>query len=884
MQLERLAAALADRYHVERELGAGGMATVYLARDLRHERPVALKVLHPELGAVLGGDRFLAEIKTTAVLQHPNILQLFDSGIADGLLYYVMPFVEGETLRGRLAREKQLPVDEAVTIARGVAAALDYAHRHGVIHRDIKPENILLQDGQPLVADFGIALAVKAAGGVRLTQTGLSLGTPQYMSPEQATGERELDARSDVYALAAVTYEMLAGEPPFSGSTTQAIIAKLMTEEPRAVSVLRRAVPAQVEAAVHRALEKLPADRFATAAQFGEALMSDAKTQSRKVGTSARHTPSVFPSFRLSVLLAILAFAGLAAGFVLGRGRETKSSSSPPSQLAIVTPGFGIGMAGISRQVSIAPDGETVAYFASGTTGGGQVMLRRLDAAAPVRLQGADFVFDVQFAPDGRSLYFDGASGNMERMPLSGGARTPLPGVTASSFMAWQSDGTLWFNGAGLGLLRVPAGGGTPQERFRRDAQGRTLIIQQVLPGDREAVVVRYPSTGTAGEAMILGLADGKTTPLLEQRVVAVRYSAGSLVYVLPDATMDAVGFDPKSHRLIGEPVHLAADVSLSGTGIAQFAASANGTVVYIPAQARALVLVDRSGAARPLTDQQRNFHNPHFSPDGRRIAVDFPSQDGRDVWILDRDQGGLLTRVTFDKDGHDPFWSADGKSIAYTSQKSGDGGTWRTRPGVGGSDSIFASSKLAYTGIWLPDGKTMVTAATDLHPGSGGDIAFLRPGAPQPLEPIAATPFTEGWPAVSPDGKLLAFASDQSGRLEVYVRPLSGTGSQVQVSLDGGNEPVWGPNGKELFYRRAAGMQVDLVAATVQTAPEFRVLERKTLFPATEFDPAQPHSNYDISPDGKSFAMVRRNPSSHLVVIQNLPELMRRSARREVR
>jgi serine/threonine-protein kinase len=194
---------------------------------------VALKVLHPELAAVLGGERFLAEIKTTAHLQHPNILQLFDSGAADGLLYYVMPFVEGESLRGRLTREKQLPVDDAVAIARGVAAALDFAHRHGVIHRDIKPENILLQDGQPLVADFGIALAVKQAGGARLTQTGLSLGTPQYMSPEQATTERELDARSDIYAIGAVTYEMLGGEAPFTGTSTQAIIAKLMTEEPR---------------------------------------------------------------------------------------------------------------------------------------------------------------------------------------------------------------------------------------------------------------------------------------------------------------------------------------------------------------------------------------------------------------------------------------------------------------------------------------------------------------------------------------------------------------------------------------------------------------------------------------------------------------------------
>jgi len=247
-------AALSGRYRIERELGAGGMATVYLAHDPRHDRPVAIKVLNRDLGATLGSERFLAEIRTTARLQHPHILPLLDSGEADGLLFYVMPVVTGESLRGRLERERQLPVADAVRIAREVASALDYAHRHGVVHRDIKPENILLQDGQALVADFGIALAVQQAGGERLTQTGLSLGTPQYMSPEQAMGERTIDARSDIYALGAVAYEMLAGEPPFTGPTVQAIVARLVSEQPRALTVQRRSIPDHVETAVLRAL------------------------------------------------------------------------------------------------------------------------------------------------------------------------------------------------------------------------------------------------------------------------------------------------------------------------------------------------------------------------------------------------------------------------------------------------------------------------------------------------------------------------------------------------------------------------------------------------------------------------------------------------------
>src|ERR671913_275527 len=266
--ISKLRTSLAARYEIEREIGAGGMATVYLAKDPRHDRNVALKLLNPELGAVLGVERFLSEIQVTANLQHPNLLPLFDSGAADGLLYYVMPFVDGESLRGRLTRETQLPIDDAVAIARGIAAALDHAHRLGVIHRDIKPENVLLRDGQPVVADFGIALAVSHAGGARLTQTGLSLGTPQYMSPEQAMGERTIDPRSDIYALGAVAYEMLTGDPPFTGSSVQAVVARLLSEEPRALAIQRRSIPEHVEAAVMRALEKLPADRFASAAEL----------------------------------------------------------------------------------------------------------------------------------------------------------------------------------------------------------------------------------------------------------------------------------------------------------------------------------------------------------------------------------------------------------------------------------------------------------------------------------------------------------------------------------------------------------------------------------------------------------------------------------------
>ena len=313
-----LSAALRERYRIERELGQGGMATVYLAQDLKHDRKVAVKVLKPELAAILGADRFLAEIKVTANLQHPNLLPLFDSGEADGLLYYVMPYVDGETLRTRLEREQQLPVEETLRIAGLLAGALDYAHQHGVVHRDLKPENILLQSGQPVIADFGIALAVAHAGGSRITQTGLSLGTPAYMSPEQATGDRVIDARSDQYSLAAVLYEMLTGETPHMGGTAQAIIARLMTEKPRSVRSTRPNVPVPVDVAIARGLAKAPADRFATCGALAAALVSDPARAPRRQALVAAAW------FGLA-LLALLAWK------VLSRKPAAATSSAPRS-------------------------------------------------------------------------------------------------------------------------------------------------------------------------------------------------------------------------------------------------------------------------------------------------------------------------------------------------------------------------------------------------------------------------------------------------------------------------------------------------------------------------------------------------------------------------
>ena len=282
-ELDRLKAALADRYRLERELGAGGMAVVYLATDLKHDRLVAVKVLKPEITSLIGTDRFLREIRITARLTHPHILPLLDSGGADGFLYYVTPYIEGESLRERLQRENQFSLDDALRLAREAAGALDYAHRNGVIHRDIKPENILLSEGKAIVADFGIARALSTSDAPRLTETGLALGTPAYMSPEQVAGEKTVDGRSDIYSLGCVLYEMIVGEPPHTGPTAQAVMARRMIDAVPKIRPVRDTVSESLERAIHRALARVPADRFSTAAEFGAALGQTAESPIRAV-------------------------------------------------------------------------------------------------------------------------------------------------------------------------------------------------------------------------------------------------------------------------------------------------------------------------------------------------------------------------------------------------------------------------------------------------------------------------------------------------------------------------------------------------------------------------------------------------------------------------
>jgi serine/threonine-protein kinase len=871
---ERLAAALADRYRIERELGAGGMATVYLAHDLKHDRRVAIKVLRPELSAVIGAERFLREIKTIAGLQHSHILGLIDSGAVDGTAFYVMPFVEGESLRDRLQREKQLPIPDAVRVATEVAAALDYAHRHGVIHRDIKPENILLHDGQALVADFGIALAVSAAGGTRMTETGMSLGTPHYMSPEQAMGEREITARSDVYALGAVTYEMLTGDPPFTGSTAQAIVAKVMTEKPVAPSRARDTIPEAVEDAVLTALQKLPADRFASAAEFSAALR-DSGSGFRPRVTATRRAQSRGAS-RVAWPLAVAGALAIAAWGWLRP--QPPAVEALPLRLSIVAPRLGGASTGLQRQIAITPDGTTLLYVAIASDGENRTMRLALHDTAAVPIPGVEpYLADYAVSPDGREFIGSTVASQMLRYPISGGTGRPLPADVPFGPIAWGPDGVIWIGAQSdiqRGLVRVGPDGSVSRPFGGESSE---YLITQVLPDGRTGIGTRQPTGVSSGPVLLVDLQSGAATEIITRPVSEVRYTSGYLVLALPDGTLEAVPFDARRKRVLGEAVQFATGVSIPVSGVAQLAVAGNGTVAYIPEEARSLLLVDRQGGTKTATPERRNYHAPMYSRDGHRIATDFTSADGRDVWVVGLADGGV-SRATFDRDGHDATWMPDGRSITYISAKSGTIGIYRTRPGQAeGVDSLLSSATLAYTGHWLPDSSALITVANSLRPGSRGDIAIVLNAGRGPIEPLVATRFEDVNPAVSPDGRWLAFTSNQSGHNEVYLRALLGDGDQMQVSVSGGGEPVWNRNGRELFYRAGPGAGTELIAATIAFTPSVAVTGRVTLFSVAGMANGTPHANYDVSPDGRTFVMVGYNQSSRIAIIQNLPALIAR-------
>ena len=857
-ELETLTLALADRYAIDREIGVGGMATVFLARDLKHDRQVALKVLKPELGAVLGVDRFLAEIKVTANLQHPNLLPLFDSGEARGLLFYVMPFVEGESLRARLDREKQLPVDEAVRLAVAIAGALDYAHQHGVIHRDLKPENILLQAGQPVIADFGIALAVSKAGGQRVTQTGLSLGTPQYMSPEQATGDRAVDGRTDIYSLGAMTYEMLTGEPPHVGTTAQSIIAKLMTEDVRPLTVLRRNVPAHVDAAVRHALEKLAADRFETAGELGLALQGKGD-----VSTLGRYSPlasptDAAPARRRQRVREVTAWAlvmAASAGFAWALARVPGVPEVPVVRMTLELPlGDRAMVAGFliagGFPIVISPQGDRIVYVTQGSSGIRTIVRRTSELVG--RQVAANSLSGLTFSPDGRWLaYVEGDE--IKKVQVDGG--TPVVLGRAPR----QTDGMSWTSntiviGTWDGLHTIPANGGGV--RPLGDST-RTMLRPVVLP-DGETVVHTLASSSTDISLAVTSLASGQVTDLGLPVWAPLGMLDGYLLYVAPDAALMAVPFDAKKHRVTGDAVQV--ETGVTGAGL-----SASGTLAYMPGQTASRLMMAGTGRADvPLIAEERSYDAPRFSPDGKKVAVALRGALSIDIWIYDR-AANTFTKLTSEGTNTAPEWSSDGTRVLFKSIRDGAAVWWQLADGSAKAELLHRPTEVLNESILSPDGKWLVyrTGPGTAHPRN--IFAVQLKGDMTPLEMVVG-PAQATHPRLSPDGKWLAYQSNESGRFEIFVRPFPELGPRVQVSDQGGTEPLWASTGRSLFYRTATSV----VSVAVPGGGKFSVGERRTALTGDYlYDPT--HANYDIAPDGNGFLMLRQaGVEEKAIVIHN--------------
>jgi len=866
-----LAAALADRYRLERELGAGGMATVYLAQDLKHDRKVAVKVLRPELAAVIGAERFLAEIKTTANLQHPHILPLFDSGKAvppllpeergtggEVFLFYVMPLVEGESLRDRLTRGKQLPIGDAIRIASEVASALDYAHRHGVIHRDVKPENILLHDGRALVADFGIALAASKAGGGRMTQTGMSLGTPNYMSPEQAMGEREIGPESDVYALGAVTYEMLAGEPPFTGPTAQSIIARVMTEEPRPLGTQRKSVPPEVESAVFTALEKLPADRFASAAEFASALAG--QSDRRTVGRTTAVRSAAVPPFRRSAFVAVLGILLLAAGVLLGRYLARPAASHSPMIRATIDLGDSTSILSLGNlRLAISPDGRRVAFAGSSGANTG-LWVRELDQPSARWLADTRGAFAPFFSPDGESIgFFTSAGGRVVLRVVStgGGVVRTLVQDSVASFGGadWGDDGQIYFTNSGRGLSRIPAGGGAITVISTPDSANgvKEYDFPDVLPGSKQAFLMLWKGSIGSNRVGVIDLASGEVTDLAEGSFARF-LPPGQIAIGGADGRFLVAPYDAGKRQLKEPPVMVLNDVQEEiSNGTAQFAIADNGTMVYQRKTSGdvQLLWVDRTGARSPVdTALRRSITSASLSPDATRIAVALAVSGGGQVWVKDLRTGTFTPISQGLADADRPVWLPDGRSVGFLATRQTHRTAWLRRADGSDSAHAFAGIVRDYDEISFPPGGRYTLLRSEGSAQGTRHLLLMENGVDSAPRVLLQSQYDNFAMTLSPNGRWLAYVSDESGASEVYVRPFPNVDSaKFAISTGGALEPLWSRDGAELFFRNRTG---DMYAVAVEPGAEFHASVPKFLFSGQGLTLQDFFRSYDVHPDGR--------------------------------
>ena len=871
----RVATALADQYHIERQLGAGGMATVYLARDLKHDREVALKVLRPDLSAILGADRFLNEIRITARLDHPHILTLIDSGASEGFLWYVLPYVRGESLRARLGREKQLGIEEALRIAQQIAGALDYAHRQGVIHRDIKPENILLFEGEAMLTDFGIALAVKEAGGSRLTETGLSLGTPQYMSPEQATGERQPDARSDVYSLGAVLYEMLAGEAPHSGATAQAVIAKLLTEKPTRLRTVRDTIPEALDQAMAKALAKVPADRFPSAGEFAHAVTASISSASRSEGDVGRRTRRSFATLAVG---AVLVGAGVVGAVALARRSSSRLQPVVLGKATQVT-----ADAGLEIHPAISPDGKFVAYAAGGSQRM-RIFIRPIGGGRTIPLMDdpGSMQTNPRWSPDGASILFLARGGALVAPALGGSARPLVPGrpdapVTVAD---WSPDGgqILFVRGDSLQVRTVEDGAtrlllANTGDWLHSCAWSPTGRVIACVSGNYDFVRVgRRFGNLAPSQVLLVRLEGGAPIPVTDGSTLGQSpawSSAGrSLyfvsnhqgprdVYVLPVTAAGRPGGQPirLTTGLGAQSIGLTAD----GTRLIYSAYTARANVWTLPIPANGPV---STGGAVPVTSGTQIIESIRVSRDGRWLLYDSDLHGNADIYRIPL-AGGEPEQLTSDpSDEFAPDLSPDGRAFAFHSFRTGTRDIVVRSLDGGAAQQVTSTPSHESFPVWSPDGTALVIF--DQPPFNGAYIVRRRPDGAWGTPTLLAKEMD--FPSWSPDGRLV-LGTTTSTKGAAVIPADGGSPRLVYQPRSGSSDPPveraeWSRDGRTIYFKSLDPEGRASFWALPPSGGRPRLLVRFD-------DPTRPSSRPDFATDGRRFYFTIEDRQSDIWVAE---------------
>src|SRR5216683_1528619 len=884
-------------YEILSAIGAGGMGEVYKARDTRLDRIVAIKVLPAHLAdrAELR-ERFEREAKTIASLNHPHICTLYDTGHQDEIDFLVMEYIEGETLAQRLVKGS-LPIQQVMQFAIEIADALDKAHRKGVTHRDLKPGNIMLTKSGTKLLDFGLAkLRQGAAPAVPiselptakdpLTAQGTILGTLQYMAPEQLEG-KEVDARTDIFAFGTVVYEMATGKKCFESKSQASLIASILQIDPPPISSLQPMTPPALDRVVKTCLAKEPDERCQSAKDLTDELMWIAEGGSQVALARTTSAKGIRALDRRTLIVSAVTLLSVAAVASLATWNLKPSPPQPVTRTVINLPP-GQQLAGLEDgpAVALSPDGAHLAYVAR-QAGTQQLYLRAMDSLESKPITGTDGAANPFFSPDGQWLGFF-AEGKLRKVSVNGGATLDFGvgdffGGISGAGASWGSQGIIAFARTTVApIQQVPDAGGSRQPLTRLGKGDITHRWPEFLPGGRALLFAAASSGITFSTAQVAVQSVGADERrILVQVGTNPRYAhSGHLVYVKEGSLM-AVPFDPQRLEVTGTAVSVVEDVLQSPTtGAAQYSISTSGSLVYVAggvqaAQSR-LVWVSRSGAEQPLAAPPRPYRFPRISPDGRRVAVSIVDQETQS-WVYDLSRG-TLSRFTFGgSQNYEAIWTPDGKRIAFESNNSGPMNIfWQLADGSGGLERLTTSEYLNSPDSWSPDGQLL--AFVEINPTAGVDISVLRL-SDRKTHPFIRMQFNLNEPQFSPDGRSLAYISDETGRNEIYVRPYPGPGGKWLISTEGGVDPIWNPNGRELFYRIGDKM----MAVEITTQPGFSAGTPRMLFEGRYEAAPVPLHNFDVSHDGQRFLMLKPVEQEHAaptqinVVLNWFEELKRR-------